>query len=195
MNRLVALSDDRDRVVERVPGEAPVTLPTQPVASDVLHALRPLLEPLARPAQLRLTTPSRATLPAALTAEMLERMVVNLVRNSASALRRSRRLSRHIDITLTDSCGRLWLTVADNGPGMEMVTAARFAGSTEDAKPGPRGGLGHRILQELAAASGARMELTVHPGQGTIFVYSWARTDLSEQVCQVISIERKCTSC
>jgi signal transduction histidine kinase len=155
-----------------------------------LRELEPLLRSLAFPyATLELEIgdrlPARATPPA----ESLERIVVNLVCNAAQALaprgascpipivigERGREPSApegRIVVTLRRSGSRTVLEVADNGPGIAAETAAAFLLPT-DPSLGTEHGLGHRIVHELAAATGARLSVRSRPREGTAFSLSW----------------------
>jgi anti-sigma regulatory factor (Ser/Thr protein kinase) len=142
----------------------------------VLRNLAPVLERIAAGAA-RVTVSTPATVPAVeVPAEALERIVVNLVRNAAEAIRSSREGSRgagQIRIALEVFSGALRLTVEDNGPGMPPAVAAAFL-RPAPLPVGATRGLGHRIVHELAASTGGQLSIRVRPGRGSIFCIRWA---------------------
>ena len=152
------------------------TQPAAPArnAAQVLREVEPLLAAIAgRAATLTCKAPRALPTPA-LSAEALERILVNLVRNAAQALELAapRETAGHIRITLATLAGNLRLTVEDNGPGMPVTTAAAFLSPT----PLPRGarhGLGHRIIHDLVTSSGGTLALRVRPGRGTTVTIQW----------------------
>jgi signal transduction histidine kinase len=161
------------------------------VATDPAEALRrlgPVLQRIAAGTHLTVIAP--ATLPQLdLPAETLERITVNLVRNSAEAMRSASPRNNtdagtgiqyvrcsgdpaRIAVNLAVIAGRATLTVEDNGPGIPPAIAAAFLRPT----PLPAGavrGLGHRIIHELASASGGVLSIRVRPGRGTVFCIKW----------------------
>jgi len=164
----------------------PDAVETQPPARAVhpaaaLRALAPVLERIAA-GSAHVTVAIAGGLPRIdLPAEALERIAVNLVRNAAEAIRSSRQSAApqaygHIQITLESVGGCLRLSVEDDGPGMPPAVAAAFL------RPGqlPTGatrGLGHRIVHELAAETGAKLSIRVRPGRGTAFCLRWPLGD------------------
>jgi signal transduction histidine kinase len=156
--------------------------------SAELRALAPVLERIAAGAA-HVTVAIAGALPQVdLSAEALERIAVNLVRNAAEAIRNSRpntggecepELPGHIRVSLDAVAGTVRLTVEDDGPGMPPAVAAAFL------QPGPlptgaMRGLGHRIVHELAGATGARLSIRVRPGRGTAFCLRWPLADESD---------------
>jgi signal transduction histidine kinase len=167
-----------------LPAPPSIDLATDP--AEALRRLGPVLQRIAAGTHLTLVAP--ATLPQLdLPAEALERITVNLVRNAAEAMRRPStdteqdagqhyvRRSVHparIEVHLAVIAGRANLTVEDNGPGMPPAIAAAFLRPTP-LPPGALRGLGHRIIHELATASGGVLSIRVRPGRGTVFCIKW----------------------
>jgi signal transduction histidine kinase len=152
--------------------------PSQPSSdpADVLRTLAPVLQRIAAGSALSVSAPPslhNLDLPA----ESLERIVVNLVRNAAEAMRNHSHCftdaeTPHIEVALTVAAGRAQLTVEDNGPGMPPAVASAFLRPA----PLPRGavrGLGHLIVHELATASHGVLSIRVRPGRGTVFCIKW----------------------
>jgi signal transduction histidine kinase len=139
-----------------------------------LKALAPVLERLAAPdatVTLRLAH-DLPLLP--FPAESLERIVVNLVRNAAEALRRQRNPNGRVKVALTSDGTHLRLTVADNGPGLDPVVAARFLSPDLRDRIPPHGrGLGHRIVYDLVTATGGTLDVRVRPRHGSVFTVTW----------------------
>jgi nitrogen-specific signal transduction histidine kinase len=147
-----------------------------------MRAFSPLLRSLAAPeATLSMTvTHGLPVLPFA--TEVLERILVNLTRNAATALRShgpcdafGELTSGKIHIAVTGDPKHLYLTVTDNGPGMPRVVVAAFLKPT----PLPRGainGLGHRVIHDLVQSTGGQLAITVVPNQGTTVQIEWPIT-------------------
>ena len=195
------------------------TVPSTPSATarpclnpaETLHNQSALLQRLASPwATLSLVT--QDPLPGLnFSAEILERITVNLVLNAAEALRNQKtgQSSRHLPQMLcgpvpvqssstgtgssanprtgapgaSESTGRirvslcmvqgcLRLSVEDNGPGMPPAIAAAFL-RPAPLPPGTARGLGHRIVHELAEATGGQVSVRVRPGAGTTLSLDW----------------------
>jgi signal transduction histidine kinase len=163
----------------------PQSLATSPAQAstdpaDVLRTLAPVLERIAAGSALTVSTPPslhNLDVPA----ESLERIVVNLVRNAAEAMRTHSHCftdaeTPRIEVALTVAAGRAQLTVEDNGPGMPPAVASAFLRPA----PLPRGavrGLGHLIVHELATASKGVLSIRVRPGRGTVFCIKWPLRD------------------
>jgi signal transduction histidine kinase len=151
--------------------------------ATTLRELAPVLERIAAGvARVSVTAPS-APPSSGLTSELpspevLERITVNLVRNAAEAIRSSRdnrpssTLPGHIRVALEAASGQLRLTVEDDGPGMPPAIAAAFL-RPDPLPAGATRGLGHRIVHELATATGALLSIRVRPGRGTTFCLRW----------------------
>ncbi|MDE1155069.1 MAG: HAMP domain-containing sensor histidine kinase [Acidobacteriaceae bacterium] len=137
-----------------------------------LTSLQPVLQRMtAQDAAFQLILPS--TLPELpFPAEVLERIVLNLVRNAATALHKASTPDGRIDVSLSVVAHRLVLVVADNGPGMAPATAALFLSPARSGESSVCG-LGHRIIHDLAHRTGAGIDLRVLPGNGTRFEVSW----------------------
>ena len=149
-------------------------LPSDPAAS--LQELAPLLRRMVEPGatidlQSPLVLPDGAFAPPALTPEILERIVVNLVCNAARALTASRRPGL-IGIVLRPASTGLCLQIRDNGPGLAPAAAQAFlAPSLVSART--QRGLGHRIVHELTQTSGGVLRVDTVAGLGTLFTLEW----------------------
>ncbi len=168
--------------------------------AETLHQQSVLLQRIAAPWAI-ISVMTQDALPGLeFSAEILERITVNLVLNAAEALRNAgdapdpRRLLRsvpqpgaaqdleaeptketkagRIRVSLRMAAGRLRLSVEDNGPGMPPGIAAAFL-RPAPLPPGTARGLGHRIVHELAMATGGQLAIRVRPGTGTTFSVDW----------------------
>jgi nitrogen-specific signal transduction histidine kinase len=148
-------------------------------AAAVVKTFTPLLRSVATP-EVSLSMALAAGLPALpFEAEVLERILVNLTRNAATAVRSHLPLNTagdqaggQIHIGVCGDATRLKLTVMDNGPGMTVAVAAAFL------KPSalPRGamsGVGHRVVHELVHLTGGQLSISVVPKRGTTLQIEW----------------------
>jgi signal transduction histidine kinase len=162
---------------------APAAVPEPPCANPgkALRSQAALLDRIAAPWATVAVEVQDALPSLEFGAEILERITVNLVLNAAEALRKSWNAPNplhselsggRIVVSLRMAAGRLRLMVEDNGPGMPPSIAAAFLRPT----PLPAGtarGLGHRIVHELATATGGHLSIRVRPGAGTAFCLEW----------------------
>jgi len=140
--------------------------------AETLRTLAPLLSSMAAP-YAHVTLEVAPRLPhIELSAEALERIAVNLVRNAAEAIHASQLSGGHIHVCLSVVGGRLRLSVEDNGPGMPPALAAAFL-HPAPLPPGTSRGFGHRNVHELANATGGRLGIHVRPGRGTTLCLEW----------------------
>ena len=151
-------------------------------AADTVHALAPLLRSLAQP-DAAVTVNVQSGLPALpFACEVLERILVNLARNAATALRARRTDDgasepSAVRIELQALAGpegatTLRLVVADNGPGMPLAVIGAFL-KPPPPVPGALRGFGHRIVRDLLDATGGKLKITVAPGRGTTLTIDW----------------------
>jgi len=168
INRL--LEGDREHVAPIV-GPPPKRL----CPSTVVRAFTPLLRSLAAP-DATVSVEIASGLPGLPFApEVLERILVNLTRNAATALRAhgpSNYSEAKIRIAVRGDATRISLTVADNGPGMPPEVAAAFL----KPEPLPRGalhGLGHRVIDDLVQSTGGQLSINATPKRGTTLRIDW----------------------
>jgi nitrogen-specific signal transduction histidine kinase len=153
----------------------------------MLRSLAPVLQGVAAGAATVFVTCPASLPPLDFPAEIIERIMVNLVRNAAEAIRSARSNTQNgrsktsiatfpvrgeIHVTLAVLSGHLQLTVEDNGPGMRPAIAAAFL-QPSPLPPGATRGLGHRIIHALATASEGQLSIRVRNGKGTIFCLKW----------------------
>jgi len=174
-NELRTLAARSSAWLTRTRDQACADTPVCGFAHDGVQALRslePLLARLAAPhASFSLRVPKVLPwLPFA--AEVLERLTLNLVRNAAQAIaaQPGREAPGVITASLTRRGGALSLTVEDDGPGLDLPAATRLLHGVPAA---PGGGLGHRVVRELAQVTGAALEVRVRPGQATAVTLTW----------------------
>ncbi|MGA8938077.1 MAG: HAMP domain-containing sensor histidine kinase [Acidobacteriaceae bacterium] len=156
-----AVSPTRDHAT-MVRNLAPVLQRIASGAAQVIVASPPSLPPLSFPT------------------EIIERIIVNLVRNAAEAIRLQHSTAApsvgqpegEIHVALAVVAGRVHLTIEDNGPGMPSAIASAYLQPTP-LPDGATRGLGHRIVHQLVTASAGQLSIRVRPGHGTIFCIKW----------------------
>lgn len=158
--------------------------------ASVLHKLAPVLQRIAS-GTARVSVICPASLPPLdFTSDILERIVVNLVRNATDAIRIQRssadspahiyrcgirvslKVVSHNLVSHNVAAPQLQLTVEDDGPGMPPEVAASFL-HPSPLPPGATHGLGHRIVHDLATATDAHIAIRILPGKGTIVSIIW----------------------
>ena len=148
-------------------------------SAAVVRAFGPLLRTLAAPdaTVVMVVAPRLPLLP--FDREILERLLVNLTRNAAMALRTHTPVDAsgsscpgriRISVSGNESCLRL--TVADNGPGMAPEVAASFLNPTS-LPHGAVHGLGHRVIADLLQSTHGKLSIKTHPGHGTSLRIEW----------------------
>jgi signal transduction histidine kinase len=162
---------------------------------SVLDQLAPLLRSLAAPHELSLQSSGpRTTLP--FSAEILERIAVNLVCNATQAMTTQATntqttnkqamnkqttpasgtaASGSLRLRLLHHSGTVVLEIEDAGPGMPLPQAARLITLTSSSVPRQHGarGLGLRIVRELATATDAAVEVHIRRERGTTIRLQW----------------------
>ncbi|HUN91079.1 MAG TPA: ATP-binding protein [Burkholderiaceae bacterium] len=103
----------------------------------------------------------------------IERVLVNLMRNSVEAMRAAGIESRSISITISTSAeeGMALVTVRDSGPGLDAATARRAFEPFFSTKPDGVG-MGLAICRALVEANGGRLWLEPPDGQGATFHFT-----------------------
>jgi C4-dicarboxylate-specific signal transduction histidine kinase len=98
----------------------------------------------------------------------LVQVLVNLFLNAADACEGRGR----VELRARSEAGRVWLEVADNGPGLAPDIAGRLFEPFATTKALGKGtGLGLAICRQLMQSFGGDIEAaTSHPGQGALFV-------------------------
>jgi signal transduction histidine kinase len=203
IRRLLALPSATTPISSQPDNAAPQ--PPSPIRTSarnhasMLHSVAPVLQGIAAGAATVSVTCPTSLPPLDFPAEIIERIMVNLVRNAAEAIRSERsnthnaRSNTHnargnnarsktpaaafavrgeIHVTLAILSGHLQLTVEDNGPGMPPAIAAAFL-QPSPLPPGATRGLGHRIIHALATASEGQLSVRVRHGKGTAFCLKW----------------------
>lgn len=116
-----------------------------------------------------------ASHPVVVAEEAVERILTNLVKNSATAI------GSEGVIRITVGCGEdddegaprsIVMTVSDNGCGMDSMTVRSLQESNGVATGGGRG-LGLRVVRELVALSGGCLSIRSQPGVGTSVSAVW----------------------
>jgi signal transduction histidine kinase len=107
-------------------------------------------------------------------AEQLFRVLLNLSRNAAQAIRRQDQAERsrvdRVTLSARRVNGSVEIRVADTGPGLEeRQKAALFKAFSDFTAPGGTG-LGLAIASELVRAHGGKIELETSGSAGTVFM-------------------------
>jgi signal transduction histidine kinase len=121
-----------------------------------------------------------ATMPVCIGEEAAERILVNLVRNAATALGESSSAIRIGVGSLVDRVGeaRPWpfrwvkITVEDSGCGMTPSELEKLLSSSRAVSPEGHG-IGFGVVQQLVAASGGELRIMSTPDLGTRVQIDW----------------------
>jgi signal transduction histidine kinase len=174
---LRALAQRSGQLLHQAVGRASSLPHTEPPcdAAATLRALAAVLNGLTQPlAELTLDLPAVPLVCETLAAQPLERIVLNLVRNAAQAIAHRPHYAQRgrIRVALTAASGFLRLSVQDNGTGLLPAQAAALL-QPQPLPAGATRGFGHRIVHELASASGGSLAVRVKPGLGTTVSIKW----------------------
>jgi anti-sigma regulatory factor (Ser/Thr protein kinase) len=173
LSRLLHLTPGQINNAATYPSEATgKSAPSHQSPAETLRTLAPVLSSMAAPYAHVTLEVARQLPPIELSAEALERIAVNLVRNAAEAIHHSQLSGGHIHVSLSVVAGRLRLSVEDNGPGMPPALAAAFL-HPAPLPPGTHRGYGHRNIHELSESTRGRIGIHVRPGRGTTLCVDW----------------------
>lgn len=109
--------------------------------------------------------------------EGIHRAVLNIVTNAIDAVEGGR--DARVDITtgLQRETNTVWVTVADNGPGISPEQLPRLFNIFESTK-GARGtGLGLAVSQKILREHGGEVTVASEVGRGSRFTLSWPQID------------------
>ncbi|MGE0740954.1 MAG: sensor histidine kinase [Hyphomonadaceae bacterium] len=102
--------------------------------------------------------------------DQLHRVLVNLMRNAAQAMKDHTRKDKTLLVRAARTEGRCEIDVIDHGPGVRENLRARLFEPFVSAAPEAGGtGLGLAIARELTRAMGGELELTRTGAEGTTF--------------------------
>jgi signal transduction histidine kinase len=104
-------------------------------------------------------------------AEMLRRVVINLVGNALDAVADASGTAPRVEVAVGESLGgsEVWLRVRDDGPGMTREERERLWSPLASTKPGGTG-LGLAITRKLVEAHAGRIDVASEPGRGAEFL-------------------------
>jgi two-component system CheB/CheR fusion protein len=100
--------------------------------------------------------PAVALLAIATSAETVEHILVNLIRNAVEAIAASGPVGGRVDVRARRAGGFIRISVADNGPGFDVATAEQVFTPFYTTKPAGLG-LGLHISRSLAESVGGRL--------------------------------------
>jgi signal transduction histidine kinase len=114
-------------------------------------------------------------------AEKLRRVVINLVGNAIDALEEARTGSPEVTVQLGEDLAgaTVWLSVADNGPGIDDAVRTRIFSPFYTSRANGTG-LGLPICKKLVEAHGGSIEAISSPGRGSEFVLSFPKRPARE---------------
>lgn len=109
--------------------------------------------------------------------EGIHRAVLNVVTNAIDAVEGAENAAVHVQTGWTKSSEMLWVSVADNGPGIPTEQLPRLFNIFESTK-GARGtGLGLAVSQKILREHGGEITVDSQVGQGSRFTLIWPRLD------------------
>ena len=106
-------------------------------------------------------------------AEVVERIITNLVKNAAEAIGDDSigSISVHVTAAGVGQNARVAVIVSDTGCGMTRAEVASLGAYEKSCKA--RHGVGLRVVRELAAMSGGCIAIASAPGEGTKVLVEW----------------------
>src|SRR6266567_8751423 len=180
-----------DRLINHAESAHGPTLVTEStVLPEVVDRCRGLLSKVVG-RKVEISFGERAFQPVNVSAEAIERILTNLVKNAAEATPKegviSVRVEGHADGCKTCCEGgrqRIVMTVRDNGCGMSNADVRKLQRSVSVPYAGGRG-LGIRVVRELLAMSGGCLNIDSQLGVGTVASVEWYEmtNTVSEKGC------------
>lgn len=151
-------------VMMSVPGEAVETTNVNKVAQSVVALLRPL----ASQADVGVLLTGYGEKIRKNDADILHRLLLNLGRNSLSAMAQSG--GGKLSFRIWGTSDRLWIDVSDTGPGLDCVSRAFFEAPADVivVKKNGRARLGLQTSRALATRLGGHLELIQTGAAGTV---------------------------
>ncbi len=110
-------------------------------------------------------------------AESIHRAVLNVVTNAIDAVEGTAHGEVRVETGLDPAADMLFVSVADNGPGISEEQLARIFNIFESTKGGRGTGLGLAVSQKILREHGGEIRIESAPGQGAKFVLAWPRLD------------------
>ena len=109
--------------------------------------------------------------------EGIHRAVLNVVTNAIDAVEGAENASVTVETGWDQTGDALWISVADNGPGIPREQLTRIFNVFESTK-GARGtGLGLAVSQKILREHGGEIAVQSEVGQGSRFTLSWPRLE------------------
>ncbi|MEO9073825.1 MAG: HAMP domain-containing sensor histidine kinase [Edaphobacter sp.] len=189
-----------NRLVNHSRAGLPVNVPTEiSVLPDVVDRCRGLLSRVAG-RTVEISYGVGAFQPVRVPVEAVERIVTNLVKNAAEAMPWVGAISIDVVGVVEQNEGeearrRVVLTVRDRGCGMDAAAVRRLMQAGGISSANGRG-LGFRVVRELVAMSGGRLNVESQPEVGTSISVEWygvqqAENDVRREEPRVIETEMK----
>ncbi len=158
---------------ERVPALRPADLNVTVADACELLAVR------ASEMQISLEYTPAATLPPmSFDPEGIHRAVLNVVGNALDAVEGREGAAVRVQTGLNPDINLVWVTVADNGPGISPELMPQLFNIFESTK-GARGtGIGLAVSQKIIREHGGDIQVKSRPGEGAQFTLEWPVIDV-----------------
>jgi signal transduction histidine kinase len=175
-NEIKILADRSNALIERLAGyrRDSARMPEKVVLPNLIENYSGLLTAIiGRPIEIVIGPLSDQTL--AVSNEVVERVLLNLAKNAASATPPSGNITIAVEGGRTchsSGQGHVLMTVTDEGSGMSREKL-RTLFESAPSKDGTGRGLGLQIVRELVEGSGGHLEIQSHPGRGTKASVKW----------------------
>jgi len=111
-----------------------------------------------------------AFVPVNISAEAVERIATNLVKNAGKATSAEKAISLSVRSSVGGGARRVAMTVSDEGSGMSASTVRKLQRSGSMSRSG---GIGFRVVRELVAISGGHLSVASILGVGTTISVEW----------------------
>lgn len=173
---LQILADRSNALIERLAGyrRVPAQVPEKVVLPRLIETYTGLLTKVVR-RPIELSIGPFADQAIAVSTEAVERVLLNLTKNAATATHPSGTIRITVEgrrTSETNSRGHVLLSVTDDGAGMTRERLQTVFKSAPSINRSGRG-FGLHIVRELVEKSGGHLDIQSHPGHGTRVSVRW----------------------
>lgn len=152
---------------------------------EVIASYKDLLSRLVG-REIRVSIPSSTYKSVKISREAIERILLNLVKNAATATPQSGVIHVTVDHRTEQESRYIVMTVMDSGIGMSESTVKMLKDNILPPTASGKG-IGFRIVQELVIDSGGIMEVSSRLGEGTKISIKWPMKRTANLRCLQIS--------